>query len=67
MLKGLDTLVVDLQDVGVRFYTYKTTLAYAMEAAARQGVKVMVLDRPTPSAASASRGRSWTPTRSPTS
>ena len=48
MLKGIDTLVVDLQDAGVRFYTYKTTLAYAMEAAARQGVKVMVLDRPDP-------------------
>jgi uncharacterized protein YbbC (DUF1343 family) len=48
MLKGIDTLVVDLPDAGVRFYTYKTTLAYAMEAAAKQGVKVMVLDRPNP-------------------
>ncbi len=48
MLKGIDTLVVDLQDVGARFYTYKTTMAYAMEAAARQGVKVVVLDRPNP-------------------
>ncbi len=48
MLKGLDAVVVDLQDVGVRFYTYATTMAYLMEEAARAGVKVIVLDRPNP-------------------
>ena len=48
MLRGLDTLVVDLQDVGVRFYTYATTMAYLLEAAAAQGLRVLVLDRPNP-------------------
>jgi uncharacterized protein YbbC (DUF1343 family)/CubicO group peptidase (beta-lactamase class C family) len=48
MLKGIDTLVVDLQDVGVRFYTYPTTLAYVMEEAAKRQIKVLVLDRPNP-------------------
>lgn len=48
MLAGIDTLVIDLQDVGVRFYTYTTTMAYAMEEASRRGVKVVVLDRPNP-------------------
>ena len=48
MLLGLDTLVVDLQDVGARFYTYATTMAYLLEAAAARGLRVMVLDRPNP-------------------
>jgi uncharacterized protein YbbC (DUF1343 family)/CubicO group peptidase (beta-lactamase class C family) len=48
MLAGIDTLVIDLQDVGVRFYTYTTTMAYAIEEAGRRGVKVVVLDRPNP-------------------
>ena len=48
MLEGLDTVVVDLQDAGVRFYTYATTMAYLMESAAENGIKVMVLDRPNP-------------------
>ena len=48
MLQGLDTLVVDLQDVGARFYTYATTMAYVLEAAAARGLRVMVLDRPNP-------------------
>ena len=48
MLTGLDTLVVDLQDVGARFYTYATTMAYLLEAAAARGVRVIVLDRPNP-------------------
>ena len=48
MLKGIDTLVIDLQDVGVRFYTYYVTMAYAMEEAARRKLAVMVLDRPNP-------------------
>ena len=48
MLDGFDTLVVDLQDAGARFYTYATTMAYAMEAAARRQIRVLVLDRPNP-------------------
>ena len=48
MLRGLDALVFDIQDVGVRFYTYETTMAYCLEAAARTGVPFYVLDRPNP-------------------
>jgi uncharacterized protein YbbC (DUF1343 family) len=48
MLNGLDALVFDIQDAGVRFYTYVTTMAYAMEAAARKGLAFYVLDRPNP-------------------
>jgi len=47
-LKGLDLLVVDLPDIGVRFYTYPATLGYCLEEAAKAGVEVMVLDRPNP-------------------
>ena len=48
MLEGIDTLVVDIQDVGVRFYTYLTTLTYVLEEAAARGLAVVVLDRPNP-------------------
>ncbi|MGD0046197.1 MAG: exo-beta-N-acetylmuramidase NamZ domain-containing protein [Bryobacteraceae bacterium] len=48
MLRGVDALVFDIQDVGARFYTYETTLAYAMEAAAQAGIPFYVLDRPNP-------------------
>jgi uncharacterized protein YbbC (DUF1343 family) len=48
MLAGLDALVFDLQDAGVRFYTYVTTMGYAMEAAAAHHVAFYVLDRPDP-------------------
>ena len=48
MMQGLDTLVFDIQDVGVRFYTYLTTLVYVLEEAARHRVNVVVLDRPDP-------------------
>ena len=48
MLRGLDALVFDIQDVGARFYTYETTMAYAMEAAARERLPFYVLDRPNP-------------------
>jgi uncharacterized protein YbbC (DUF1343 family) len=48
MLRGIDTLVFDVQDAGVRFYTYITTMAYSMEAAAQQHVTFFVLDRPNP-------------------
>ncbi|MCU0767404.1 MAG: DUF1343 domain-containing protein [Gammaproteobacteria bacterium] len=47
-LRGLDAVVVDLQDAGTRFYTYATTLAYLMEVAGQEGVAVYVLDRPNP-------------------
>jgi uncharacterized protein YbbC (DUF1343 family) len=55
-LAGLDALVVDLQDVGVRFFTYATTMAYALEAAAPAGLKVFVLDRPNPIAPAGVKG-----------
>jgi uncharacterized protein YbbC (DUF1343 family)/CubicO group peptidase (beta-lactamase class C family) len=48
MLEDLDALVFDVQDAGARFYTYITTLGYALEAAAKKGIKVVVLDRPNP-------------------
>jgi len=48
MLSGLDALVFDIQDVGARFYTYPTTMALAMEAAAKSGIEFVVLDRPDP-------------------
>ena len=48
MLKGIDVLVYDIQDVGVRFYTFETTMAYALEAAAKAGLPFYVLDRPNP-------------------
>ena len=47
-LSGIDTLVFDIQDVGVRYYTYLTTLVYALEEGGRRGIQVMVLDRPNP-------------------
>ena len=47
-LKGLDLVVFDIQDVGVRFYTYISTMGLAMQAAAEAGVPFMVLDRPNP-------------------
>jgi uncharacterized protein YbbC (DUF1343 family) len=48
MLDGLDALVFDVQDAGARFYTYVTTMAYAIEAAARRSIPFYVLDRPNP-------------------
>jgi uncharacterized protein YbbC (DUF1343 family)/CubicO group peptidase (beta-lactamase class C family) len=48
VLKGLDAVVIDIQDAGVRFYTYETTLGYFLEAAAKANVEVIVLDRPNP-------------------
>ena len=47
-LKDLDVLVFDIQDIGARFYTYLTTMGYAMEEAAKAGLPFMVLDRPNP-------------------
>lgn len=48
MLEPVDTLVIDLQDAGVRFFTYTWTMAHCMEAAAETGRQVVVLDRPNP-------------------
>jgi uncharacterized protein YbbC (DUF1343 family) len=48
MLAGIDTLVFDVQDAGVRFYTYTTTMAYCMEEAAKRKIAFFVLDRPDP-------------------
>lgn len=48
MLEGLDALVIDLQDVGVRSYTYVSCMRYAMEACFENDVEVIVLDRPNP-------------------
>jgi uncharacterized protein YbbC (DUF1343 family)/CubicO group peptidase (beta-lactamase class C family) len=48
MLRGIDALVFDIQDTGVRFYTYITTMAYAMEEAAKRRIAFYVLDRPNP-------------------
>jgi uncharacterized protein YbbC (DUF1343 family) len=48
MLAGIDALVFDLQDAGVRFYTYTTTMAYCMEEAAKRKIAFFVLDRPNP-------------------
>ncbi len=56
MLGGLDALVYDIQDVGVRFYTYITTMAYCLEAAAAQGLEFYVLDRPNPLTAAMVQG-----------
>jgi uncharacterized protein YbbC (DUF1343 family) len=56
MLAGLDIIVVDLQDAGVRFYTYATTIAYVMEEAAKRRIKVVILDRPNPIGAAGAEG-----------
>src|SRR5207247_5191364 len=48
MLAGVDTLVFDIQDLGVRYYTYLATLVYVLEEASRRGLAVVVLDRPNP-------------------
>ncbi len=47
-LAGIDTLVFDIQDIGCRFYTYVSTMELAMRAAAKHGVRFVVLDRPNP-------------------
>jgi uncharacterized protein YbbC (DUF1343 family) len=48
VLKTLDAVVYDIQDIGVRYYTYETTLGYFLEAAAKTGIEMFVLDRPNP-------------------
>jgi uncharacterized protein YbbC (DUF1343 family)/CubicO group peptidase (beta-lactamase class C family) len=56
MMKGLEALVFDVQDAGARFYTYMTTMGYAMEGATRAGIEFFVLDRPNPISASRVEG-----------
>ncbi|HSP89574.1 MAG TPA: DUF1343 domain-containing protein [Vicinamibacterales bacterium] len=56
MLRGLDVLVVDLQDVGARIYTFVYTMANCLRAAARHGVPVVVCDRPNPIGGAAVEG-----------
>ena len=48
VLRKLDVLVIDIQDIGSRFYTYESTLGYTLESAAITGTEVVVLDRPNP-------------------
>ena len=48
MLRGLDVIVIDLQDAGVRFYTFLATTLYVMAAAKAAGIAVILLDRPAP-------------------
>lgn len=63
MLEGIDALVVDLPDAGARFYTYASTLALVMEAAAERGIKVLLLDRPNPIKAAVVQGPMLDPER----
>lgn len=56
MLAGIELLVFDIADVGVRYYTYTTTMTYCMEEAARARVPLVVLDRPNPITASRVEG-----------
>mgnify|MGYP001465358899 CR=1 FL=1 len=48
MLENLDAIVIDMQDVGARFYTFVWTVSYLLEAAAEAGIDVIILDRPNP-------------------
>ncbi len=63
MLAGLDALVFDIQDAGVRFYTYITTMGYSMEAAAKNHLAFYVLDRPDPLGGEAVEGPVLDPDR----
>jgi uncharacterized protein YbbC (DUF1343 family) len=55
-LKGLDAVVIDLQDVGVRFYTYESVVGYFLEAAAQARIEIILLDRPNPNGGIAVQG-----------
>jgi SSS family transporter len=55
-LKNLDAVVIDLQDVGVRFYTYETVVGYFLEAAAQAHIEIILLDRPNPNGGVAVQG-----------
>ncbi|HEY1380324.1 MAG TPA: DUF1343 domain-containing protein [Gemmataceae bacterium] len=60
-LADLDVLVIDLQDVGSRYYTFPTTMLYCLEAAAGAGLRVVVLDRPNPIGGGAVEGPTLRP------
>src|SRR5258706_6349699 len=61
MLRGLDALVIDLQDIGARIYTYIYTMAHCLRAAARYRVQVIVCDRPNPIGGDAVEGATLRP------
>ena len=61
MLSGLEAVVVDLQDVGSRYYTFIYTMLYVLEACARDGRKVVILDRPNPLGGEAVEGNTLDP------
>lgn len=63
-LQSLDTVIIDLQDVGVRFYTYETVVRYFLEAAAKTHTDIVVLDRPNPIGGSFVQGPVSDPGRS---
>ena len=65
MMETFDIMLVDLQDLGCRIYTFVTTLRYVLEAAAHHGKAVWVLDRPNPIGRPAGLGRSSTQTDLP--
>ncbi|HEY3972573.1 MAG TPA: serine hydrolase [Candidatus Sulfotelmatobacter sp.] len=56
VMKNLDAVVFDIQDAGVRYFTYETTLGYFLEGAAKAGVELIVLDRPDPATGSFVQG-----------
>jgi uncharacterized protein YbbC (DUF1343 family) len=60
-LGGLDALVIDLQDVGSRYYTFQATMLYCLEAASRHGLRTVVLDRPNPLGGEAVEGPTLQP------
>jgi uncharacterized protein YbbC (DUF1343 family) len=62
MLAGIDAVVVDMQDVGARYYTFAYTLLHVLEACAREGRRVVVLDRPNPLGGIAVEGNVLDPT-----
>lgn len=61
MLEGIDVLVADLQDVGARYYTFAATIALALEAIARRGGRLILLDRPNPIGGAAIEGPGLAP------
>jgi uncharacterized protein YbbC (DUF1343 family)/CubicO group peptidase (beta-lactamase class C family) len=63
VISNMDVIVIDIQDVGVRFYTYETTLGYFLEAAGKAGKPIIVLDRPNPIGGFAIRGPVADPNR----
>jgi len=63
VLGNLDAVVIDIQDAGVRFYTYETTLGYFLESAAKAGISLVVLDRPNPLSGAVAQGPTSEPGR----